>query len=219
MRHWPLSELCLTTPRLRLRLPDLSELDELADVAVDGIHDPAVMPFGVPWTDTDPEALGRSVVQYHWKLLSELRLEDWTVPFTVFLKDRVVGTQGLSGRDFDVTRQVSTGSWLGREFQAKGLGTEMRAAVLHLAFVALGAESATTCAHSDNAASLGVARRIGYRPNGTTYTVVRGVRVAEQRFILDREGWERHRTVPVEIRGLQACRPMLTGRAPDRSSW
>jgi RimJ/RimL family protein N-acetyltransferase len=218
MRHWPLSELSLTTPRLRLRLPDLSELDELADVAVDGIHDPAVMPFGEPWTDADPEALGRSVVQFHWKSLSELRFEDWTVPFTVFLNDRVVGTQGLSGRDFGVTRQVSTGSWLGREFHGKGLGTEMRAAVLHLAFAALGAESATTCAHSDNAASLGVTRKVGYRPNGTTYKAVRGVRVAERRFILDREEWERHRTVPVEISGLQACVSMLTGRAPDRSS-
>lgn len=213
MRHWPLSELCLTTPRLRLRLPDLPELDELAAAAVDGIHDPAAMPFGEPWTDTDPEALGRSVVQYHWRLLSELRLENWTVPFAVFLNDRVVGTQELSGRDFDVTRQVSTGSWLGREFQAKGLGTEMRAAVLHLAFMALGAESATTCVHADNAASLGVARKIGYRPNGITYTVVRGVRVTEQRFILDREEWDRHRTVPVEISGLQACVPMLTARA------
>jgi RimJ/RimL family protein N-acetyltransferase len=219
MRHWPLSELCLTTPRLRLRLPDPSELNELADVAVAGIHDPAVMPFGEPWTDADPEALGRSVLQHHWLLLSRLRLDAWDVPFVVFLKDRAVGTQLLSGQDFDVTRQVSTGSWLGREFQARGLGTEMRAAVLHLAFVALGAESATTNAHSDNAASLGVARKIGYRPNGTAYKVVRGVRVTEQRFVLDREGWERHRTVPVEISGLQACVSMLTGRAPSERSF
>jgi RimJ/RimL family protein N-acetyltransferase len=37
--------------------------------------------------------------------------------------DTVVGTQGLSGRDFAVLREVSTGSWIGRKHQGQGIGT------------------------------------------------------------------------------------------------
>ena len=56
----------------------------------------------------------------------------------------IAGTQGLSGRDFAVLREVHTGSWLGQRYQRQGIGTEMRAAVLHLAFAGLGAEYATS---------------------------------------------------------------------------
>ncbi len=41
----------------------------------------------------------------------------------------------------------------------------MRAAVLHLAFAGLEAEYADSDAFTDNAASLGVSRKLGYRPS------------------------------------------------------
>jgi hypothetical protein len=50
-RFWPLYGLRLTTPRLELRLPGLDLLDDLAAVAAEGVHDPAEMPFSLPWTD------------------------------------------------------------------------------------------------------------------------------------------------------------------------
>jgi hypothetical protein len=49
----------------------------------------------------------------------------------------VVGSQGIGGRDFAVLREVHTGSWLGLRYQGQGIGTQMRAAVLHLAFEGL----------------------------------------------------------------------------------
>jgi RimJ/RimL family protein N-acetyltransferase len=64
--------------------------------------------------------------------------------------------QGLGGRDFAVLREVHTGSWLGRRYQGHGIGTQMRAAVLHLAFEGLGAQHAAFGAFEHNAASLGV---------------------------------------------------------------
>ncbi|WP_405088044.1 hypothetical protein [Microbispora sp. NBC_01389] len=66
MRHWPLFALKVTTPRLELRLPTLNDLDALADRAAEGVHDPAGMPFGVPWTDAPPDERARSTVQVHW---------------------------------------------------------------------------------------------------------------------------------------------------------
>jgi RimJ/RimL family protein N-acetyltransferase len=59
--------------------------------------------------------------------------------FAVIRRGAVVGSQGVGGRDFAVLREVHTGSWLGRRYQGQGIGTQMRAAVLHMAFDGLGA--------------------------------------------------------------------------------
>lgn len=85
----------------------------------------------------------------------------------------------------------------------------MRAAVLHFGFAGLGAASMTSAAMTDNARSLGVSRRLGYRPDGLTVASVRGRARTVQRLRLDRSGWEAHRTVPVEVTGLEACRALL----------
>jgi hypothetical protein len=68
----------------------------------------------------------------------------------------VVGSQGVFSTEWHVTRTVETGSRLGRWYQGRGLGREMRSAVLHLAFDGFGAERAVSCAYADNGASLAV---------------------------------------------------------------
>src|SRR5260370_895914 len=42
---WPLAGLRLQTPELGLRLASPSDLDALASLAADGVHDPPVQPF------------------------------------------------------------------------------------------------------------------------------------------------------------------------------
>ena len=150
MRHWPVLDLRLTTPRLELRLPTLDDLDELADRALEGVHDPERMPFGVPWTDVPAAELPGDVIRYQLGVIARWRAEQWCCNFVVVHEGRVIGTQDLSAHQFAVTREVHTGSWLGRVHQGKGLGTEMRAAVLHLAFAGLGALTATSSAFLDN---------------------------------------------------------------------
>ncbi|GGV08309.1 succinyl-CoA transferase Rv0802c [Actinomadura cremea] len=205
MTHWPLFGLVLRTPRLQLRLPDLRELDALGELAAEGVHDPESMPFLVPWTDAPPAERARATMQFHWRQLAEWTPENWSLQFTVFLDGRVVGTQSVGARDFAVVREVGTGSWLGRRFQGRGIGTEMRAAVLAFAFDGLGAETAVSAAFADNPASTAVSRRLGYEPNGTERVRVRDERRLDRRFVLDRAGWERHRTVEVETHGLRPC--------------
>ncbi len=39
---------------------------------------------------------------------------------------------------------MTTGSWLGRAHQGRGLGKEMRQAALHIIFAGLGAQQAVT---------------------------------------------------------------------------
>ena len=79
--HWPLFGLRLLTPRLELRVPDLTELAQLADVAAAGVHDPASQPFVVPWTDGTPAEVvrGRAVVGRRLRL----DLQGWAAARTV----------------------------------------------------------------------------------------------------------------------------------------
>ena len=206
---WPLFGLVLRTPRLELRLPTLEQLGALGALAAEGVHDPAAMPFHVPWTDLEPPARARSVLQWQWRQWAELTPQRWSLGLVVSAGGEVLGVQEVSGRDFAVTREVGTGSWLGRRHHGRGIGTEMRAAVLHLAFVGLGAEYATSGAFVDNHASLGVSRKLGYAEDGVLRVARRERPATEQRLRLDRPGWEAHRTMPVEIEGLAPCLPLL----------
>ncbi|SEH02488.1 Protein N-acetyltransferase, RimJ/RimL family [Nonomuraea solani] len=205
MRHWPIFDLHLTTPRLELRLPTLDDLDELADRALEGVHAPDRMPFGVPWTDAPAGELGGNVIRYQLGVMGRWQPQDWCLNFVIVHEGRVVGTQDLAATGFAIRRQVSTGSWLGRAYQGKGLGSEMRAAVLHLAFAGLGAQTAVSCAFLDNPASLSVSRKLGYRLNGTTVHEARGQRAVQQQLLLDRADFTA--SVPVEIHGLEPCLP------------
>jgi RimJ/RimL family protein N-acetyltransferase len=203
--YWPLTGLRLRTARLELRWPSMDDLDALAGLAAAGVHDPGVQPFTVPWTDAEPAERARGLLQYHWRRWSSWQPADWSFDFAVVHGGEVVGAQGLDGRDFAVGREVSTGSWLGRTYQGRGIGTEMRAAVLHLAFEGLSAEYATSEAFEDNAASLAVSRKLGYADDGIERHVVRGKAATLRRLRIDRAAWRARQSPPVEIEGLAEC--------------
>ncbi|MFF2185875.1 GNAT family N-acetyltransferase [Streptomyces sp. NPDC058155] len=200
---WPLYGLRITTPRLELRLPDLESLSELAAVAAAGVHDEDRMPFSVPWTDASPEERGRATFQHLLGTVAAWTAGDWTLSLAVSCEGTVVGRQDLGATDFAVTGEAHTGSWLGQTHQGRGIGTEMRAAALHLAFEGLGARFLTSSAMTDNSRSLRVSEKLGYRPDGLATVSVRGSARTQLRLRLDRAGWEAHRTVPVELHGLE----------------
>jgi RimJ/RimL family protein N-acetyltransferase len=132
--HWPLLGLRLTSPGLELRLPSGEELGELADLAADGMHGPRSVPFLVSWPGLPPAERARALVQRHWRRRGDWSPDDWSHDLAVFADGRVAGQQEISGRDYRILREVSTFSWLGLRYQGQGLGTQMRAAVLPLAF-------------------------------------------------------------------------------------
>ena len=204
-RHWPLFRLRLRTARLELRVPGDDDLAALVDLAAAGVHPPDEMPFVFPWTRAEPPRLQRAALQYHWGRRVEWRPEAWTAELVVVRDRQVVGAQGLGAKEFPVSRSVSSGSWLGRAHQGQGLGREMRAAVLHLAFAGLGALEARSAAFADNLASAAVSRRLGYELDGTEIHVVEGVRRVAHRFLLTRERWEATDRIPVEVEGLEPC--------------
>ena len=159
--YWPLFDLEVRTPRLTLRLPTPSDLIELAALAADGVHDPERMPFFVPWTDGTSEDRARSTLQHHWSTWASWKPTAWACEFVTLVDGVVVGMQALTAVEFGVLGEVHTGSWIGKAHHGRGIGTEMRAAVLHLAFEGLSAVTATSGAFEDNHASYAVSQKLG----------------------------------------------------------
>jgi RimJ/RimL family protein N-acetyltransferase len=211
--YWPLYDLRVATPRLEIRLPTEEELYGLLAVADAGIHDPATMPFTIPWTDVDPPQRHRQSLQWWWSQRAHWRPDDWSFCGGVFVDGGPVGVQDLSAKEFGARRVVSTGSWLGRAHQGSGLGKEMRAAILHLAFEGLGAREARTCAFADNLPSLGVTKAMGYTENGHEVVLRRGQPARSMQFCLERTAWTATRRADITIDGLESCKEMF-GLAP-----
>jgi RimJ/RimL family protein N-acetyltransferase len=204
-REAALRALRVRTPRLELRLPDRDELVALAEVARAGIHPPERMPFYVPWSDRAqlPEFVDEFVA-HHEGRLTGWDDERWSLGLVAFHEGRPVGEQSLR-RAGDV---ADTGSWLGAEWQNRGLGTEMRAGVLELAFRGLGFTAATSGAFVDNPQSQRVSEKLGYREVDTRTASPRGEPVLEHVYRLERDDW--HCPVAVELAGIEAVAPFMS---------
>ena len=207
---WPFFDLAIRTERLELRVADDALLLALADLAASGVHDPGSQPFTTPWTDTPIDEFHRSFLQFHWRCRADLTARRWRLNFAVTADGELVGMQGASASDFPVLRSAETGSWLGLEHHGKGIGTEMRLAILTLLFDGLSADYATSAAAADNPASQGVSRKLGYVRNGFMLASARGEAKRHDRFVLHRDDWSRTRPdVDVEILNLGAILPIL----------
>jgi RimJ/RimL family protein N-acetyltransferase len=206
---WPLFDLRVRTPRLEIRLPTDEDLLRLIEVIERGIHDPATMPFLNPFTDTPPPEGRKDSLQWWWSRRANWSPDDWCFNGAVVVDGMPVGVQDLMAKDFPALRTVKTGSWLGREFQGQGLGKEMRAAILHLAFAGLGALEAHSGAFHDNEASLATSRSLGYAENGDELALRRGQPDRVVKMKLDRASWLSIRRDDIEIEGIDLCIDMF----------
>src|SRR5438105_5355508 len=82
------------------------------------------MPFEIPWTDDPPDVRPRNSLQFWWGLRARWKPNQWVLTMLVEEHEIVVGVQDLIGAEFAVTRQVATGSWLGKAYQGRGIGKE-----------------------------------------------------------------------------------------------
>lgn len=211
--YWPLYDLVVRTPRLELRLPTEDELVALAALAGEGIHDPGWMPLA-GWTDQPSPQLERGVLHWHWGRRADWMPTSWNYNPVAFVDGEVAGTQSLYANDFAALRVVNTGSWLGRRFQGAGLGKEMRAAIVHLAFAGLDALEARSGFWHDNEPSRRVSEGLGYEVVGERWALRRGVRDKELEARLRREVWEPRRRDDITIEGLDESCLELFGATP-----
>ncbi|UVJ40684.1 GNAT family N-acetyltransferase [Arthrobacter sp. CJ23] len=163
---WPPFGLTLTTPRLVLRTIRDEEIPAAVAAARSGIHDAGRSPFSNPWTELPDEELGPNMARWYWRCRAGMAPESWTLLLGIWHNDEFIGCQDVEAKNFTALKTVSTGSWLKRSGQGRGLGKEMRAAVVSYAFDHLNANVAESEAAAWNEQSLGVSRSLGYELNG-----------------------------------------------------
>lgn len=163
---WPPFGLTLTTPRLTIR-PILDEdIPAAVAAARSGVHEPGKSPFSTPWAELPDDELAPNMAQWYWRCRANFAKDSWTLLLAVWQDDEFLGVQDLGAKNFKTLKTVSTGSWLKQSAQGRGIGKEMRAAVVSYAFDYLQAEVAESEAASWNKQSLGVSLSLGYELNG-----------------------------------------------------
>ena len=211
--YWPLLDLRLRVGDLELRPMTEADLLPLAELLPDDVElDPDATRY--PGLS---EAANRRVVgfQHYWTSYGSWRPERWRLPFCVRAGGELVGVQELEAEDFALLRTVDSASHLVVAARGRGIGRQMRRAVLALAFGPLRAQAAISSAWHDNHASLAVSRALGYRPNGESLHR-REDRVDTMAHLrLSRSDWlAGGGGAGVEIEGVEPCLPYF-GLSPD----
>lgn len=157
---------------VELRVLRDDDLPELVELVRRGIQAPGTpMPFLTAWHE-EPYAPGRpngfptSSLAFWWAQRARFSPDDWRLALTVRRDGELVGMQSLDARDFALTREATTGSWLGRAHQGRGTGTLMRRLVVGFALDELGADRCESGYLAGNHASAAVSRKVGYVDNG-----------------------------------------------------
>jgi RimJ/RimL family protein N-acetyltransferase len=198
------------TPRLTLAGATDDLLEGLVPTVRAGIADVE------PWPFDDPISFYADNPEREWQWMrgiwrgrGRVSPESWRLYFVVLVDGEPVGMQDLVGKDFSRFGTVTSFSWLAPGRRGQGLGTEMRAAILHLAFAGFDAREAGSDAFADNEASNRISRGLGYEPNGLDWDTRRGEPARIQQWLLTREGWEKSRRADIELVGVEECRPVL----------
>ena len=200
---WPLFDLTLQCRGVRLRALREGDLPYLASVLPGDVgHDPRLELFP---DLSAAENERRLFWQSYWRAVGSWSPSSWTLHLAVTYQDRVVGVQTLEGDSFPQLRTVDSASWLVPGVRGRGVGVAMRMAVLGLAFDHLGAIAAITSATVQNAASLGVSRRLGYTGNGTGLILETGGVAELLHLRLTKDQWAFGDQV--EVDGFTPCRP------------
>ena len=207
---YPPFQLEVATPRLRLLGATDERLERLTPIVRAGVVRDDEKPFDDPFSfyEASPTREWRWL-RGIWRGRARTEPEWWRLYFVVEVDGDLVGMQDLIAEDFPKFRAVTTFSWLAPDARGRGIGREMRAAILHLAFAGLGANEATSDAFVDNAASNAVSRALGYEENGTDWATRRDEPCRLQRWILSRATWEAAARPDIRLSGIEECLPLL----------
>lgn len=208
---FPPFALRITADDLTMRLMRDSDLPEYAALLHEPVFDPAFEHACFAWLGEDLAATAKSAVQFQWAQRAAIGGDDYEIPFGVWWKGRLVGSQGLRLKEFASLRTVDSGSWLTRSAHGQGIGTLMRQAILVFAFDHLGAERAESAPEDGNLPSLAVSKRLGYRPNGAAVVMEGGRRRLHHHMVLTPDDFVRPE-VELQVEGFTPeLRRMLTG--------
>ena len=201
----------VSTPRIELAGATDELLGKLQRAVWDGKATAQPAPYDDPMSlyEEDPDVRVRKWIQGVWRGRGSVTPDFWRLYFVVLLDGEPVGMQDLIGDGFNTYGTVVSFSWLSSDLRHRGVGKEMRHAILHLAFEGLNATEATTEAFLDNRGSNGVSRALGYQDNGVAWATRRGEPGLLQGWRLTREVWLGHRRTDIELHGVEECKEAL----------
>ncbi len=211
MKSYPLFDVRVSTPTLELRGATDDLLDQLAeDVRAGKTHaDPLPYDDPISLYEPDPDLRVAKWLQAIWRGRGRVEADAWRLYFVVVVDGQPVGMQDLCGVRFSTFGTFTTFSWLSTDHRGRGLGREMRSAILHLGFDGLGAKEASSDAFEDNHRSNAISRALGYEPNGSDWDTRQGESALINRWRLTRENWEPRRRNDIQLHNLEACRTFL----------
>ncbi|ADB32593.1 GCN5-related N-acetyltransferase [Kribbella flavida DSM 17836] len=211
MKNHPLLAVRVTTPAVELRAASDDLLDELADVVRAGKAHADPAPYDDPMSlyEPDPELRVARWLRSIWRGRGRVEPDAWRLYFVVVVGGRPVGMQDLIGVHFRTFGTVTSFSWLADDHRGRGVGQEMRAAILHLAFDGLGASEASSDAFTDNHGSNAISRKLGYQPNGSDWATRQGEPGLLNHWRLTRDNWEQRRRDDIQLHNVEACHALL----------
>lgn len=217
MSIYPPFDVRVTTRALELRGATDALLGQLAPAVRDGKATADPPPWDDPssFYENDPDRRVEGWLRGIWRGRGRVSPDAWRLHLVVLVDGAPVGMQDLIGVEFGSFGTVESSSWMVSDVRGRGLGTEARSAILHLAFAGFGAAVAMSEAAVDNLASNRISERLGYERNGTSWATHQGEPVLGQRWVLRRNVWESTRRDDIELSGVDACRETLgLGESP-----
>jgi [ribosomal protein S5]-alanine N-acetyltransferase len=145
-----------------------------------------------PWEATSPEPMAtglafRQMVRHFDREAAEGRLQ----PFVIESEGRLVGQMHLFGIAWGSLRSASAGYWVAESVAGQGIGPFSLAAACDHAFLVLGLHRVEVNIRPENAASLRVVEKLGFREEGL------------RRHYLHIDGrWRDHRSFALTIEDL-----------------
>jgi RimJ/RimL family protein N-acetyltransferase len=167
--EWPLPAYAIHAPRVTLRCYERTDVDALHD-AVQANAD-ALRPF-MPWVEREPlDRQARVQRVRHLRGLFDLG-QDFVYGIFDRKSGRLLGGCGLHPRTTPGALEI--GYWIVRDRWGDGLATETAAALTRVGFEIMEAERIEIRVAPDNARSLAVPRKLGFREEGRLRAVGEG---------------------------------------------
>lgn len=119
-----------------------------------------------PWEATSPGGGGRWDVRGGIRSLLAQASAHTALPFVIAYEGRFAGQLTVSGISYGALSSATLGYWVAREFAGKGLATVATAMATDHCLQGLGLHRMEVCIRPENAKSLRVVEKLGFRYEG-----------------------------------------------------
>jgi len=159
----------IVTPRLVLRCWEPADTPALMALIERNLH---FLREWLYWAHDEPKPLAQKLAEVrHWR--AEFDLDRmWSYAALDAESGELVGGMVIFQRDYGMAGE--TGGWFGQEFNGRGYHTEGSAVLARAAFEILGLPKVQTTCSEQNAASIAVRRKLGFRNDGTLRHLIDG---------------------------------------------